>query len=151
MSGRLLVAIDPGASGAIAWADGAHTTVHSMPDTPMDMLHLFALINTSNIVRMCLCEKVGGYRPGNSAPAAVKFARHCGHLDMALLAASIPHKFIAPGKWMKAVMGTVPKDKKERKNAIKQEMQRLYPQLKVTLTNADALGILTYLKMNGPG
>jgi hypothetical protein len=40
-------------------------------------------------------------------------------------------------------LGAFPKDKKARKNAIKQMMQTRYPNIKVTLVNADALGILT--------
>ena len=34
--------------------------------------------------------------------------------------------------------------KKERKNNVKDMMQRLYPSCKVTLATADALGILTW-------
>ena len=45
---------------------------------------------------------------------------------------------------MKA-LGPFPKDKKERKNAIKEKMARLYPHLSVTLKTADALGILTFV------
>jgi hypothetical protein len=45
---------------------------------------------------------------------------------------------------MKSVMGEVPKDKKERKNKIKELMARKYPHLKVTLSTSDALGILTW-------
>jgi len=41
-------------------------------------------------------------------------------------------------------IGTWSKDKPERKRQIKDEMQRRYPYLKVTLRTSDALGMLTY-------
>jgi len=113
-----------------------------------------------------IVELVGGYMPGNSGPAAVTFARHCGHIDAVLYCAGIPTlKPVSPQTWMKS-MGTLPKAerapkgataevkaqyrklaakaKQERKNTIKERMQRLYPHLKVTLATADALGILTW-------
>jgi hypothetical protein len=147
---KTLIAIDPGASGGIALRDphGA-VEVHKMPGTPRDILDLLddLTIQDAKMADLqAVVENVGGYRPGNSAPSAVKFARHCGHLDMALIASEIPHERVAPSVWMWAVLKTVPSDKTERKNAIKMEMQRLYPKIKVTLWSADALGMLTYLK-----
>ena len=43
-------------------------------------------------------------------------------------------------------IGTMPADKKARKNFIKEEMARRFPHLKVTLGVADALGILTWAR-----
>ena len=148
MNYDMITAIDPGATGAIAhwdrFADGLVSAI-KMPDTPKDLYdYLQDLSRGGPVGAKMICEKVGGYMPGNSGPSACKFARHCGHLDMALLAVGVPHEFVTPHTWMKSVMGTVPKEKKDRKNAIKQKMQQLYPHIKVTLVNADALGILTY-------
>jgi hypothetical protein len=50
---------------------------------------------------------------------------------------------VAPVKWQK-YYGALPKEKKDRKNKIKELMQMRYPALKVTLNTADALAILTY-------
>ena len=146
---KTLLAIDPGASGAIVsrTADG-EIRVEKMPDTPMGILELLEDMTVQDAKLddlFCVVENVGGYRPGNSGPSACKFARHCGHLDMALLATEIPHERVAPSVWMRAVLKTVPSDKGERKNAIKADMQRRFPMIKVTLWNADALGMLVYL------
>ena len=102
--------------------------------------------------------------PGNSGPSAAKFAEHCGALKMALAGLEIPHEFILPSKWEHAYIGKpnyekilktvdpktkrqiLAKRKQERKNKIKAKSQQLYPHIKVTLKNADALGILWFLK-----
>ena len=52
---------------------------------------------------------------------------------------------VTPHKWMAAI-GTMPADKKARKNAIKEEMARRFPHLMVTLGVADALGILCWAR-----
>jgi len=136
-----VIAIDPGEDGAIVIlrANGS-VEACKMPDTPKEIFDI--LIKNSLYGAHCIIEKVGGYVPGNSSTAAVKFARHMGHLDMALIAACIPTEQVAPTVWQKR-LGALSKDKAERKRQIKDMMQRRYPDLKVTLINADALGILT--------
>ena len=64
---------------------------------------------------------------------------------MAMIGQGIPHIFVAPQVWMKWLLTTVPKEKVERKNAIKAEVQRRVPGLKITLATSDALGMLLYL------
>ncbi|MBU2051208.1 MAG: hypothetical protein KKH61_19850, partial [Gammaproteobacteria bacterium] len=93
---------------------------------------------------IAIMERVGTYMPGNSGPAAATFARHCGNLEATLYMCGVSAEQVLPNKWMKVVMGEVPKDKKERKNKIKELMARKYPHLKVTLSTSDALGILTW-------
>ena len=142
---KRIVAIDPGANGAIVSQTGEDFVQSwKMPKTPDG---LFDLLFDALDVRFVhvYCENVGGYRPGNSGPSACKFSRHVGHIDMALVALAAPRTYVVPSKWMKVFLdGKVPKDKKDRKNAIKARAQELYPHLKVTLANADALGLLTY-------
>ena len=144
---KTLIAIDPGASGAIAWicADGI-THAENMPDTFPEIADRIRELRIDLGGAQCVIEKVGTYMPGNSGPAAAKFARHCGHLEMALYCHGIPTTQITPQKWMKR-LGTFPKDKKARKNAIKTMMATRHPAIKVTLKNADALGILTVAVM----
>jgi len=152
----IVMAIDPGANGAIAWyntdqmctceTDRFHETgvcSINMPDTPGDIL---SLLSVAGREMRCVCylENVGSYVSGNSGPASVKFARHCGHLDMALLACGIPVKLVTPQTWMKSIPGARPKEKAERKRWIKAHVQRLHPSLKITLGNADAIALLDY-------
>lgn len=161
---KLYVGIDPGASGGVAYhmpASGAFGCFN-MPDTLADLrdrlneLTQTALKSAMGVGRLLpgeavvLLEKTGGYMPGNSGPAAVKFARHCGSLEGLLVGMRISFDEVAPSKWQKH-FGTLPKDKKDRKNAIKDQMQKKYPDLKVTLKTADALALLTYQLDNEKG
>ena len=160
-----IITIDPGASGGIAWRDTSGE-VHciDMPETPKDILIELGCIHnvTDSDDVFCLIEQVGSYVSGNSGPSAVKFARHCGHLDMAILSAGIPHETILPAKWEHWFIGKpsypkIPKEtkpaerkrllakrKRERKTKIKAKAQSLFPGVKVTLKTSDALGMLAY-------
>lgn len=145
------MAIDPGASGGIAvWfpvvEDGPNTQAYKMPKNMTGVVNLLRDLRNKRgqgYRCMALVEKVGGYMPGNSGPSAAKFARHCGNIEAALYALGIAFDEVVPTKWMKAI-GTVPKDKGERKRFIQDRMQRRFPHLNVTLCTADALGILVY-------
>lgn len=143
------IAIDPGMNGGIAWEDNGGVRVCNMPETDLDLFvsleYLRNYARRKGATIECWVEQVGGYFPGNSGPAAVTFARHMGHIDMALRALRIPEHRVLPNVWMRTLFGkALPKDKQKRKKYIKAEMQRRYPHLTVTLKNADALGILTY-------
>ena len=139
------IACDPGFSGGFAFTD-RDGIVHAVP-MPVGMTEqadFLRSLKANNPDIECVIERVGTYMPGNSGPAAATWARHCGKLEATLYCFGIPATQISPQKWMKAI-GPFPKDKKERKNAIKEKMARLYPHLKVTLRTADALGILTFV------
>jgi len=140
---KALIAIDPGASGAIAWRDQdgiIHT--ENMPDTYPEIADFLGELLLEFKDFSCVMEKVGGFHPGNSGPASVKFSRHCGNLEAILYCLGISTTQTPPQTWMKK-LGAPPKDKAARKNKIKELMATRYPHLKVTLKNADALGILT--------
>ena len=140
---KTLICIDPGASGGIAVMDNhGAVAIHPMPEgmtAQLDMLRAVACCPRITAVM----EKTGTYVPGNSGVAAATFARHCGHLEAALYAFGVPCVQVAPAKWMKH-LGALPKEKPERKRAIRELMQARYPHLSVTLKTADALGILTW-------
>lgn len=148
----MLISIDPGANGGIACQDNdGRVWADPMPDGMTEIYnHIRELTLDMDTVRAVM-ERTGGYMPGNSGPAAATFARHCGHLEMALFALKIPCEQVAPQTWMKSLKlptnlknCPLPKIKQIRKNTIKEMMQRLYPHLKVTLKTSDALGLLTY-------
>lgn len=138
-----ILAIDPGASGGIAWTDGTVTQVANMPEGMTAQADMLRGLKANNPGMVAVMEKTGTYMPGNSGPAAATFARHCGHLEAILYCLGIPVEQIAPGVWQKA-LGALPKEKPERKRAIKELMARRYPTQTVTLKTADALGILTW-------
>ena len=144
-----ILAIDPGASGGLAWMD-EYGVIHAvpMPDEGMTaQIDQIRAIHAQTPIGQAILEKTGGYMPGNSGPAAACFARHCGQLEAALYCLGIPTEQVAPQKWQKA-LGTWPSDKQERKRSIRDAMQRRYPHLAVTLKTADALAILTWRRNN---
>lgn len=148
---RPLLAIDPGASGGFAWMDGAGLVCcEPMPEgmtQQADKLRELSVdlcfLSHGTELTQAVMEKTGTYVPGNSGPSAATFARHCGHLDMALYLLGFPTEQVYPTVWQK-FLGELPKEKPERKRAIKELMARRYPHLQVTLRTADALGILTW-------
>ena len=139
------LAIDPGASGGLAWRD-ADGIVHiePMPDGMTAQVDFLRSLAAGLPGLTAIMEKVGTYVPGNHVGSACTFARHCGHLEAALYALGIPFTEVAPAVWMKK-LGTLPKDKPERKRAIRELMARQFPGLEVTLKTADALGLLSVI------
>lgn len=140
-----ILAIDPGANGGLAWTDAdGQVFAEPMPGSMTEFVDRIREIKTElQFPLQAIVEKVGGYMPGNSATAAVKFARHCGHIEAALYAIGVPAVEVSPQKWQKA-LGSMPREKAERKQAIKELMARRFPGIKVTLKTADALGILVW-------
>jgi len=141
-----ILCIDPGASGGLALLN--HESIIAafpMPEGMTAQIDAIRAMAVANPGLVAVMEKVGFHRPGNSAVASCKFARHVGHLEAALYTCGIPFVEVTPHKWMAAI-GTMPADKKARKNAIKEEMARRFPHLMVTLGVADALGILCWAR-----
>lgn len=142
---KTIIAIDPGANGAIAIYHQRvnHTDVFNMPETPTDVYDLLATYSNNAV---CFLEKVQGL-PGMGGSPMFNFGKGYGHLEMALIALSIPTETILPQKWTKNMsLGTKSScsSSTEWKNKLKAKAQQLYPNIKVTLHNADALLILHY-------
>lgn len=146
------LSIDPGLKGGIAVLDGNEMHTYPMPETYPDIyIVLKGLQEDFNITRAVL-EKVGQGMPGQSSKATATFARHCGHLEMALYALGIPTEEVTPQKWQKFYSNSIGTakglTKTEWKNKLKGLAQRLYPTEKVTLNTADAILLAYYGKMN---
>ncbi len=154
----LTIAIDPGASGGIATSDTLGVVrVYKMPETPKDIhdllfdLRYTPCVLPTKIECRAVVESIsmGLFAPGEDVSgkskmvAMFKLHRHCGQLEGFLLALGIPFESVSPQKWM-AHHGVMPKDRAKRKRHIKDIVQRKYPEIRVILNTADALGILTY-------
>lgn len=149
----VIMAVDPGFSGGVAWIDcNGQKHVQNMPDTPRGILDLFRQVFEpvpfpDCIDNVCYLEDVGHGIGGQSSSATAKFARHNGHLEMALMALDVKIVKIIPSKWEKTMGIGKSSDctsKAEWKRRLKQKAEELYPMFKVTLKNADALLILNY-------
>ena len=139
-----ILCIDPGASGGLALLNReGNVEAFPMRDGMTEQIDAIRHIAVTNPGLKAVVEKVGFHRPGNSATASCKFARHCGHLEAALYSVGVPFEEVSPGVWMRA-LGALPADKTARKNAIKEQVARRFPHLDVTLKTADALGMLVW-------
>jgi hypothetical protein len=151
MSKKVLVAIDPGKSGGIAWRDSVgNIGTDKMPETIKELAVYLEEFRCIANPPLFLMEKVGKHRLGNSAQSSATFAKHVGHLEALLIANELRTYEVAATKWMNEIVPGRPKgvegaQVRARKNYIKDMMQRHHPHLKVTLATADALGILEYL------
>ena len=146
------IARDPGAGGGLAWCIGVRIDCLPMPD---------GMTAQCDFIRQLRCEVVGaggdcaciiervGAMPSDGKASISKFMRHVGGIEAACYMAGLATIQVTPHKWMLAVCGVLPKNKPERKRAIKELMARRYPALNVTLKTADALGLLTYIMEGG--
>ena len=141
-----IIGIDPGALGGIAVLDGTSGELVEcvkMPSTPMDILNY---LKNWNGCSLCYLEDVGNGMPGQSSKATATFARHNGHLEMALLSLGISTVKVSPAKWQKALglSGKKGESKTSHKNRIKAWAQQRFPQQKITLAISDAIAIAVY-------
>lgn len=140
-----ILAIDPGVNGGIALVIDGITTVHKMPDSIYDIQDFFMDDPTydSNI---CVIEQIHKGSAAQGPRKGVKQiwsqAQNYTALMCALYNANIKTIEVSPAKWMSKLPGTRPKEYKDRKKWLKEHAQRLFPEIKVTLWNADALCLM---------
>lgn len=141
------IAIDPGASGGIAWRDD-DKAIHTarMPETEGDILSLLRRFKMSDYT--VYMEEVGGY-VGKAQPGSAMFVfgRNTGFLIGAIMALGFRLEMVRPQTWQKNLgIGTsrTCASKSEWKNKLKALAQRKFPAANVTLATSDALLILDY-------
>ena len=140
----MIIGIDPGASGGIAWHDGERARVVKMPATLQDLWELIGGIcgltsNHGYTLCRAYIEQVHS-SPQMGVTSAFTFGNGFGHLEMALTAAWIPFVRVSPQKWQGALGCRTGGDK----NVSKARAQELFPDLKPTHATADALLIMEY-------
>lgn len=158
----ILLAIDPGLSGGIAWQIGSgKACAVKMPETESDIAEIIdapeihaALVNGTSVV--AFIENVPIAMPGKGA-AMAKLNANAGFIRGLLCGLGIRTILVRPVKWQEHYeFGSKPKKRNAKgemvpddttwKNKLKAEAQRRFPGLKVTLDTADALLILDYAK-----
>jgi hypothetical protein len=136
--------IDPGKGGSIAamWSDGEPATHHCKLDsTEQDIpgfLRGFDLTNARAVIERVSCS------PQVGVVSAFTFGRSYGFLRGLLAGFQVPFMEIAPAKWQKVMECRTRGDK----NVSKAKAQQLWPKLKITHANADALLIAEYGRRN---
>ena len=140
MGTDLFIAIDPGKKGGVAWRDADGTHCVPMPDTVHELVGLLSDLAVLGVSVDCVLERVGAM-PHDGPSRAFVFGTNFGQIQGVLAALRIPYRLVAPQTWQKKV-GALPKEKAQRKTAIKAYAQRRYPHLKITLETSDALAML---------
>lgn len=147
---KTILAIDPGASGGIAYrnSDGTVMAV-PMPETEGEIrATLCVLVNTLGGQTPAFIEdQCGVVGPGMrvSASSMFSFGRNFGFILGTLAAYTIRVELVRPQKWQKFhSLGTKKDAGKDWKAKLRGKAQQLYPHLKATLKTADALLLLDY-------
>ena len=149
--GRTQLAIDPGKAGGIAVRYPTDQVfAFGMPPTEGDVRDLFVRLYNPDNPTVAFVEKVGGYIGGPGAPgsAMFNFGRNFGFILGTLAGLYIRTELVTPQQWQKKLglgtsKGMTPV---QWKNKLKEEAQRRFPDLRVTLKTADALLILEATK-----
>lgn len=153
--------IDPGWSGGIATIEklpsgGRRTSVWRMPESDIGIAILSRKLARLGIKRAVL-ESVN-CRPGEAQTNVWKFAANFFGWRMALLMAEIDYDLVIPQTWQKAFGLIVPgisklngkeyeKARRAKKHLNAAEARRIFPSIKVTLLNCDALLIARYAQL----
>lgn len=146
-----IIGIDPGVhSGGIAVCSNGTMEAYPMPEGFTEIYDFLRGIKCACPDCTAILEDVGHGLPGQSSKATATFARHNGHLEMALYALGIRSEKVTPQKWQKHYSNTIGnskgKTKTEWKNILKNEAKRRHPELNITLATADAVLLAEYGK-----
>jgi len=139
-NGPFYLGIDPGQSGSIAAImPSGNATWIKLDGTDHDVAEWLRDFHSGQTV--CCIEKVNAM-PKQGVSSTFKFGRSFGFLQGLLVALQIPFEFVTPQKWQGYMGCRTAGDK----NVSKAAAQRLFPNLKITHANADALLIAEYCK-----
>ena len=142
--GKLIIGIDPGKSGGVAWIyDNGLVNCRNCPDDIEQMADLIRRLQKNKSI--CYLESVHAF-PTDGRSSAFKFGMNFGMWQGILSSFNVEVILVTPQKWQK-YLGDLPKNKKERKNMIKQIASELSG-LKATLKTADAICFAYYGKAN---
>ena len=142
----MIVGIDPGKSGGIAVISEGNIKASKTPYEPIQMsLTVSSAVNSAHIENEKLkvyIENVHAF-PTDGRSSAFKFGCNYGMWLGILASNNITPIKVSPFKWMQE-FAPLPKIKKERKQMLKQIAQEMFPDIRVTLSTADAILIAVY-------
>lgn len=132
-----VIGVDPGQSGGIALLDRDGLFAAKMPATEADLKLWFE--GNTKAPRFVFIEQVGAM-PKQGVSSTFKFGQSFGFLRGLIVGLGIPHEFVRPQVWQKA-LGCLTKGDK---NVSKSAAQRLWPNERFTHATADASLIAEY-------
>lgn len=140
-----IIGIDPGKNGGIArvisTGDRNIWSAYKCPKDIKEMANLIKIFKKFALKPKILLENVHAF-PTDGRSSAFKFGVNYGMWQGILSAHNLEYTLVTPQKWQKH-FGQLPKDKKERKNTIKQ-IAIDTTDIKATLNTADAICIAVY-------
>lgn len=153
MGMKVIISVDPGASGGIVGTvEGCDTVLaYPMPKTEggvLDCIRELAALSSGE--RVAIVEHVSGYAgAGQPGSAMYRFGFGTGFVTGVLMTLNFKIELVRPQKWTKFFsLGThsACASRTEWKNKLKACAERLYPNIRVTLATADALLLLEYYR-----
>lgn len=144
---KIVIGIDPGKSGSIIiWRPDIFPMVLERTKVSMALacVEVFKVITADINPVIFYIEQVSS-RPADGVVSAFKFGREFQFaIDLAIMSGT-EFNFVRPQVWQQEfnLGGTYP-TKTARKNAHKKIAQKLFPSVKITHANADALLIAEY-------
>lgn len=146
MQHHTILAIDPGASGGLAWGLGsaASPATANMPANASDLASLVDAIDAAALAPIhAFVELVGGFI-GTAQPGSAMFAfgQNYGQILGVLAALEIPTTLIRPQAWQKALSlgnSATHANKSKWKSHLATRAKQLYPKARINLGNADAV------------
>jgi len=139
------IGIDPGKSGAIAILTPIHPPyIIRGDDTERDVwnkLTVFINCLELDLIKRASLERVSAM-PKQGVSSTFKFGQSYGFLRGILIASELPFEEVQPAKWQQELSCRTKGDK----NITKAKAQQLFPEIKVTHRNADALLIAEYCR-----
>ena len=125
MPKTLIIGVDPGASGAVAWySNGVHHAAPFKDLTENEMLELFEGMGSHCFAYL---ESVHAM-PGQGVSSTFKFGMNYGGIRMALIAASIGFETVTPATWQRAMSCLSRGDKR----VTRAKAQEMFPEVSVT-------------------
>ena len=145
---KLYIRIDPGKSGGVAIIFMDKLYVNKCPGTIHDMVEEISVpIDMMDSPRAKAVIEFVHSMPGQGVKSMFTFGQNYGTWLGILASLKIPYDIVRPVKWMQHY-GSMPKDKKDRKNRLKQLAQQAYPDHRITLATADAVLMAMYARDN---
>ena len=142
------IGIDPGKGGGKAIITDETVPLHNCPRTVDDMALLLGMcLNDVAAYRtQVFLEKVWAF-PTDARSRAFNFGVNYGKWLGVIASEDIKPQMIPPKTWQKG-FEPLPKEKKKRKQVIKEIAEEMFPTIRVTLYNADALLIGAWASSN---
>jgi len=146
LENKIYFAIDPGYSGAIAICKEGHWTTEYCPRDTKDIFDIISNLKNDAFIENFnlkgVIEKVWAF-PTDARTSSFKFGYNYGSWKTSLSGNRVDYYEVTPQIWMRNY--NLPKEKKDRKNALKDLAIEVVPDIKVTLKNADAIMLCDWL------